>query len=130
MQISTINETLLIRAATALVGQPVTDAIIALYLVLDKTSKEGYDLGKSIAEDGVEAAINEAWDHGFETGEAEADDAYIEGVADARARPAVADENIAYIMSAMTANALNGEYDVVGDVDYFLPDEAGYNIGG
>lgn len=121
MQISTVNETLLIRAATAIVGSQATNAILALYLMLDGTSKEGYELGKSIAEDGVEAAINEAWDHGFEVGEADADDAYVQGVSDARRNPSLADELVAEIVSEQAQNAINGEFDI---------DEDGYTIGG
>jgi hypothetical protein len=115
MNFSTINESALIAAATAVVGTEATNAIFSLYLVIDKAQLDAYELGKLDGSADAEAAADEAWDNGYDTGEAdglaESDGAYIQGVSDARRRPAVADQIVADIVAEQDQHAFNGEYD-------------------
>ncbi len=94
-----VNEQALIQAANFVVGEQATNAIINLYQMIDTTQKHAYDQGVLQGQEDVEQATADAWDAGYDTGEADgmdmADDAYIQGVADARARPDTADERVA-----------------------------------
>jgi hypothetical protein len=129
MRIVNINEDALFDAATFLVGAQATDAIIKLYQLLDKATVAGYELGKLDGERNMHEATNASFDNGYEYGHFDGlteamtdintkldtanDDGYVQGVSDARARPSVADENVAEIISEMTQHALNGEYEVI-----------------
>jgi hypothetical protein len=119
MNFTTINEQAMIDAATAIVGAEATNAIIRLYQLLDKAMYDGFELGQLEAQKDVEAQVDEAWDHGYDTGEADslaegqekAEDAYVDGVADARARPELADAVIEQIIAERAKYAINSGYD-------------------
>lgn len=119
MNFTTINEQAMIDAATAIVGAEATNAIIRLYQMLDKAMYDGFELGQLEAQKENEVLLDEAWDHGYDTGEADgladaqqqAEDAYVDGVADARARPELADAVIEQIIAGQAKHAINGEYD-------------------
>jgi hypothetical protein len=110
MRIVTMNEDALVQAATFLVGPQATNAIIGLYQLIDRLQKDAYDLGVNVGETNIDQAEAEAWDLGYDQGEADgmemADDAYVQGVADARAWPEVADEKVAFLCDK---DAFNGE---------------------
>jgi hypothetical protein len=119
-----VNVEALGRAAEALVGPQATAAIFAVYKLIDQAMFDGYTLGRIDAERNVEERLDAAFDNGFEEGFAEGyftteesisskwDEGYLEGVGDARARPAIADETVADIISDLTQNAINGEFDI------------------
>ncbi len=96
-----VNEQALIQAANFVVGEQATNAIINLYQMIGTTQKHAYDQGVLQGQEDVEQAKADAWDAGYVTGEVDgmdrADDAYIQGVEDARARPEKADERVAYL---------------------------------
>jgi hypothetical protein len=81
-----------LKATAFLVGPQATAAIIGLYQLIDTAQKEAYDQGVLQGQANEDEAASDAWDigydHGLNDGRAMADDAYIQGVADARARPA------------------------------------------
>lgn len=119
MIISTINETALTSAATAVVGPEATNAIIAMYFVIDRAMKDGYELGKMDSDERLEKCVSNAFDNGYNEGfdagvvstVNDQDNAYIQGVSDARARPKVADDKVCDIINGMVQEAVNGEYD-------------------
>ena len=118
--LQTVNVTALEKAAVAIVGTQAFAVITSLYQMLDQAIKDGYELGRIDAEQNVEERLDAAFDNGFEQGseflaDAEAneqqayDEGYLEGVSDARARPDVADDTVAAIISDLTQEAINGE---------------------
>jgi hypothetical protein len=111
-----VNEPALMQAAVAVVGQEATDAIVRVYKAIDGAMFGAYQLGHEDAMESVDERLDEAFDTGFAEGleaAAEADDSeddkgtfdhaydegYVSGVADARARPAVADQNVQDIIN-------------------------------
>ncbi|MFI4971123.1 MAG: hypothetical protein ACHP7H_00470 [Hyphomicrobiales bacterium] len=139
----TVNGKALNVAINLMLGPEVTVIVGKLYVAIESAMKDGYELGvidgqKNVAQATADA-FDEGWDYGYDAGETdgleETDNSYIQGVADARARPETADANVAGIISYMTQDALNGEYDAVeqdiGDEQPERPaDEDGYTIGG
>lgn len=136
----TVNGKALNDALNLMFGPDVTGIIGKLYVALDSAMQQGYELGnidgQQKADKAIDAAFDHGWDLGYDEGEADglaeaekADDAgYIRGVADARARPTVADENVVEIISDMARNAINGEFDI--ELVRDSGDEDGYTIGG
>jgi hypothetical protein len=119
MFLETVNTRALVQASEALVGPQVTGGILKLYQLIDRAMKEGYDLGKLDAEQNVEQRIDAAFDNGFEQGQASQgssewgvgyDQGYLDGVGDARGRPAQADTNVIEIINLLSAEAINGEF--------------------
>jgi hypothetical protein len=126
-----VNTEALSRAAVALVGPQMTDAIAQLYAVIDQAMKDGYELGKLEATEGVEKALDNAFDEGWKYGEAEGklealadieaiacsewDEGYLAGVSDARGRPSMADQNVSEILSDAAQHAINGEVETPSD---------------
>lgn len=130
MIIEQVNVAALATVAEFIAGPEAAAKITALYRLIDEAQYNAYQqgviAGQESREDDVEAAFDEGWDNGYDAGKDDgldaADSAYIQGVADARARPAVADENVAASVAKLSQNALNGEYDAEmvqdsGDVD-------------
>jgi hypothetical protein len=114
MIVSTINQDALLQAATFLVGPQATNAIVGLYQLIDRLQKEAYDLGVNVGETNVDQREADAWDLGYDQGEEDgmqmADDAYVQGVADARARPETADEKVAMIAEKSLLDAVEEDY--------------------
>ncbi len=123
MRAIAVNELALIKAANFVVGPEATNAIINLYQLIDMTEKASYDLGVSVGETNIEQATAEAWDAGYDTGEADgmemADDAYVQGVADARARPEDADEKVAMLAEKSLLEAVEDDEEIPFDVCYW-----------
>ncbi len=105
-----VNEQALIQAANFVVGEQATNAIINLYQMIYTTQKHTYDQGVLQGQEDAEQATADAWDAGYDKGwtdgmdtgwadgmDTMTGDAYIQGVADARARPETADERVAYL---------------------------------
>jgi len=97
-----VNEQALIQAANFVVGKQATNAIINLYQMIYTTQKHAYDQGVLQGQEDVEQATADDWEDGYDTGwtdcmDTMAGDSYIQGVADARARPAQADEKVAML---------------------------------
>jgi hypothetical protein len=115
----TLNSKALNDALVLMFGQQVTAIVGKLYYTIDRAMKDGYELGVldgvKAVEETADKAFDEGFDQGYDQGEAdglyEADESYIQGVADARARPQLADDNVAQIISLLAKNAINGEYD-------------------
>lgn len=112
-----VNEIALLQAATAVVGQEATDAIVRVYKAIDQAMFAGYQMGQEDTMESVDERLDAAFDTGFNEG-LEADDeiddeedtgntmfdhaydeGYVSGVADARSRPAVADQNVQDIIN-------------------------------
>jgi len=110
MRVITVNEEALIKAATFIVGQDATNAIINLYQMLDTTEKNAFDLGRDVGASQADEAAAEAWDLGYDQGEADgsatADAAYVQGVTDARTRPEQADETVAVLAEKSLLDAV------------------------
>lgn len=115
-----VNVEALRRAAEAIVGPQVTDTILRTYQAIDQAMFAGYQLGQEDATESVDERLDDAFDAGYAAAEqdyeldasdAEADDAqgnlfdyaydegYVSGVADARARPTIADRNVQDIIN-------------------------------
>jgi hypothetical protein len=113
MNLTTLNEDALMQAATFIVGPDATNAIIKLYQLLDRTSYAGYELGRVEGKEAAEDNINEAFDNGYELGQDDledaSDDGYLDGVRDARAQPALADQIVEDILIARGLEALYDE---------------------
>ena len=112
--ITPVNVDALSRAQIAVVGEENTKLIIELYGMIDKAMVFGYEKGLAegaeiraeMADEYVAAlqrqddSRQEYADDAFERGRAQAegelyDDGYVDGVADARAFPGFADEQVA-----------------------------------
>lgn len=130
MFLETVNTRALVKASEALVGPQVTGGILRLYQIIDQSMRDGYDLGKLDAEKNVEERIDRAFDNGFsngyENGQAHGDperegrsydEGYLDGVGDARARPALADTNVTEIINLLSSEAINGEFDIANVTD-------------
>lgn len=127
MQYESLNVPALQSALNLLLGPQGTEVVAKMYFAfngaMENAAQEGFRKGfqaaeavaKEDAEQNIEERIDAAFDNGFMQGSAQAeedaDDAYIRGVADARARPAEADDNVQDIISERGAYAINGEYD-------------------
>lgn len=127
MFLENVNTLALVRASEAIVGPQVTAGIGQLYRIIDQAMKDGYELGTIDAQQGVEERLDAAFDAGFDSGHAfgysdgylEAsgpegrayDEGYLDGVQDARARPAVADDNVQDIINLIMSEAFSQEFD-------------------
>ncbi len=105
------------RAADALISEALEQTVPAAWrVVVQAAYRAGYELGREEAAFDADAAADEAfndgWDMGYEHGEAVADDAYCQGVADARARPETADERAAYLSEKSLLDAAEYQLDL------------------
>ena len=123
----------LTRAADAMISAALEQTVPPAWRAMVQTAyRAGYEFGREEAETeaNIAAAVDfdAGWDKGYEAGRDEADSAYVQGVADARARPAVADEKVAFLCDK---DAFNGEeqLDMFDDEDWFA-DEAYVPIDG
>jgi hypothetical protein len=122
MILNTVNSTALGLAADLVVGRKAAEAIAAAYKVIDQAQRDAYDLGLQQGQKQQDEALSSAFDNGWDEAveyyslteadiERAGDEGYIQGVADARARPSVADDNVVTIINELTQEAINGEYD-------------------
>lgn len=101
--IQQINALALAQAAEFVVGEEKALEIGRIYRIIDDAMFAGYELGKADALQVLQHQTDEAFDNGFEEGAEQGhtegyDSGYLEGVSDARARPATADANVSVII--------------------------------
>ncbi|WP_316235035.1 MULTISPECIES: hypothetical protein [unclassified Bradyrhizobium] len=135
-----VNVEALKNAMEAAVGPEVTDTIIRVYKAIDQAMFAGYTMGQQDAMENIDERLDRAFDTGFAEGMAaddEIDDeespqsstmfdhaydeGYVSGVADARARPEVADRNVQDIINDGAAE----HYDELAQLDLF--EDASYD---
>jgi hypothetical protein len=116
-----VNVLALRRSLEAVVGPDQTRVIEGVYQLIDRAMKDGYDLGRSDAEQDQDNKLDAAFDNGFDEG-------YLAGVGDARVRPEMADQTVREILFDQDQFAINGQFDLdlvrdSGDEDEQVKDE-------
>jgi hypothetical protein len=134
MLIQEMNLDAMKRTLDLMVGPKGTELIALAYKAVNEAmqsaynegfaggQQSGFDAAYEVAKIDVEVDVEERLDNAFDEGfmhgmaqaEEDADQSYIDGVADARARPAVADENVQEIIGVMAQEALN-----IPDADFY-----------
>lgn len=100
----TINSKALDDVLNTVFGSQMAAALGKMYVLVDRSMRDGYALGKLDGEANTEGRTDAAFDTGYDEG-------YLNGVADARVRPSLADSTVVEIISDAAQYALNGEYD-------------------
>jgi hypothetical protein len=124
-----VNVDAMYRATTLLFGDQAAMILAKVADTIDRAQQDAYAAGLAAGQENLEAACDASFDAGWQFGEAEGrleaegdieaeiaasgDEGYIEGVRDARANPAFADEVVQEILTNLAAEHYEAldEYD-------------------
>jgi flagellar biosynthesis/type III secretory pathway protein FliH len=125
-----VNVEAMYRATELMFGEQASMILAKLADVIDKAMVDGYEQGLLDSQENLEAATAASFDNGYALGSAEGimqaqdeadgaesyDDGYLQGVADARANPSLADESVQDIINVRAEDHFEAIEDVL-DLD-------------